>query len=143
MVIRPRIRAFLAALGLYALAALFIGYFGINAYTGNHGIVAKQNLEARIADLTRELDATRAERVRWEHRVALLRSDRIDPDMLDERARQLLNYTNPRDVTMLIRNRDWPASGRKRAPRRAGVPASGGHREVSRETRAAISPATP
>ena len=149
MVIRPRIRAFLAAVGLYALAALFIGYFGINAYTGNHGIVAKQNLEARIADLTRELDATRTERVRWEHRVALLRSDRIDPDMLDERARQLLDYADPRDVTMLIKNRDWPASGRKRAfdrevtPRRAGVPASGGHREVSRETRAAISPATP
>ena len=105
MVIRPRIRAFLAALGLYALAALFIGYFGINAYTGNHGIVAKQNLEARIVDLTRELDATRAERVRWEHRVALLRSDRIDPDMLDERARQLLDYADPRDVTMLIKRR--------------------------------------
>ena len=49
MVIRPRIRAFLAALGLYVLAALFIGYFGINAYTGNHGIVAKQNLDQRIA----------------------------------------------------------------------------------------------
>jgi cell division protein FtsB len=105
MVIRPRIRAFLAALGLYALAALFIGYFGVNAYTGNHGIVAKQNLDQRIGDLMRELDATRAERARWEHRVALLKSDRIDPDMLDERARQLLDYADPRDVTMLIKRR--------------------------------------
>jgi cell division protein FtsB len=51
MVIRPRIRAFLAALGLYVLAALFIGYFGVNAYTGNRGILAKQNLDQRIADL--------------------------------------------------------------------------------------------
>ena len=49
MVIRPRIRAFLAALGLYTLAALFIGYFGINAYTGNRGILAKQDLDQRIA----------------------------------------------------------------------------------------------
>jgi cell division protein FtsB len=105
MVIRPRIRAFLAALGLYVLAALFIGYFGVNAYTGNHGIVAKQNLDQRIADLMRELAATRSERERWEHRVALLRSDRIDPDMLDERARQLLDYADPRDVTVLIRHR--------------------------------------
>jgi cell division protein FtsB len=105
MVIRPRIRAFLAALGLYVLAALFIGYFGINAYTGNHGIVAKQNLDQRIADLVRELDATKAERERWEHRVALLKTDRIDPDMLDERARQLLDFADPRDVTVLIRHR--------------------------------------
>ena len=57
MVIRPRIRAFLASLGLYVLAAAFIGYFGVNAYTGNHGIRAKQTLDQRIADLTHELDA--------------------------------------------------------------------------------------
>jgi cell division protein FtsB len=105
MVIRPRIRAFLAALGLYVLAALFIGYFGVNAYTGNHGLLAKQNLDQRIADLTRELDATKTERERWERRVALLKTDRIDPDMLDERARQLLDYADPRDVTVLVKHR--------------------------------------
>ncbi len=105
MVIRPRIRAFLAALGLYVLAALFIGYFGVNAYTGNHGLLAKQNLDQRIADLTRELEATKTERERWERRVALLKTDRIDPDMLDERARQLLDYADPRDVTVLIKHR--------------------------------------
>ena len=105
MVIRPRIRAFLAALGLYILAALFIGYFGVNAYTGNHGLVAKQNLDQRIADLISELNATKAERERWERRVALLKPDRIDPDMLDERARQLLDYADPRDVTLLIKHR--------------------------------------
>ena len=49
MVIRPRIRGFLAALGLYVLAALFIGYFGINAYTGNHGLKAKEDINQQIA----------------------------------------------------------------------------------------------
>jgi cell division protein FtsB len=105
MVIRPRIRSFLAALSLYVLAAAFIGYFGVNAYTGNHGIRAKQTLDQRIANLTQEFDATRAERERWEHRVSLLRSDRIDPDILDERARQLLDLADPRDVTTLIKRR--------------------------------------
>jgi len=105
MVIRPRIRAFLAALGLYVLAALFIGYFGLNAYTGNHGIKARQNLDAQIADLARELEGATAERQRWERRVALLKADSIDPDMLDERARQLLDYSDPHDVVMLVRRR--------------------------------------
>jgi cell division protein FtsB len=105
MIIRPRIRSFLAALSLYVLAAAFIGYFGVNAYTGNHGIRAKQTLDQRIADLTHELDQTRAERERWEHRVSLLRPDRIDPDMLEERARQLLDFADPRDVTTLVKRR--------------------------------------
>ncbi|HKD28626.1 MAG TPA: septum formation initiator family protein [Xanthobacteraceae bacterium] len=105
MVIRPRIRAFLTALGLYAVAALFVGYFGVNAYTGKNGINARQELDQQIADLASELERVRAERERWERRVALLRADRIDPDMLDERARQVLNYVDPHEVTVMIKHR--------------------------------------
>ena len=79
-----------------------IGYFGVNAYTGNHGLRAKQDLDQQIAELTAEHNQLQAERMRWEHRVALLKSDSIDPDMLDERARALLNYVDPNDVTYLI-----------------------------------------
>jgi cell division protein FtsB len=105
MVIRPRLRSFLAALGLYSLAALLIGYFGVNAYTGDHGIKARQNLDQQITDLSRQLDSAKAERERWERRVALLKSDRIDPDMLDERARELLNYADPHDITIPVKKR--------------------------------------
>jgi cell division protein FtsB len=105
MVIRPRIRAFLTAFALYCLAALFIGYFGVNAYTGDHGIKARESLDRQIANLAGELDRVKTERLRWQNRVALLRSDQIDPDMLDERARLLLDYADPRDVTMTIKRR--------------------------------------
>ena len=105
MVIRPRIRAFLTALGLYVVAALFIGYFGVNAYTGKNGINARQELDQQIAGLASEVERVKAERVRWERRIALLKADRIDPDMLDERARQLLNYTDPRDLTVMVKHR--------------------------------------
>ena len=103
MVIRPRIRAFLTALGLYVLAALFIGYFGVNAYTGKNGINARQELDLEIAELASQVEHVKAERAEWERRVALLKSDRIDPDMLDERARVLLNYADPRDLTLRIK----------------------------------------
>jgi|SRR6516165_3223760 cell division protein FtsB len=105
MVIRPRIRAFLTALGLYSVAALFIGYFGVNAYTGKNGINARQGLDQQIVDLAAELERVKAERARWERRVALLKADRIDPDMLDERARKLLDYTHPHDVTIMVKHR--------------------------------------
>ena len=100
MVIRPRIRAFFTALGLYVLAALLIGYFGVNAYTGSRGIRARQDIDQRIAALTRQIDEAKAERAQWERRVALLKSDSLDADMLDERARALLNYVDPHDLVL-------------------------------------------
>src|SRR5215813_10496443 len=103
MVTRNRLRTVLNALALYTIAALVIGYFGVNAYTGNHGLRAKQDLDQQIAQLTSELNALKDERTTWERKVALLKSESIDPDMLDERARVLLNYADPRDLTLRIK----------------------------------------
>lgn len=102
MVTHRRRRTILTALGLYALATLFIGYFGVNAVTGDHGLLARQDLERQLAAMTGELGRLKGERAAWERKVSLLRADRIDPDMLDERARKLLGFTDPRDVTLLL-----------------------------------------
>jgi cell division protein FtsB len=103
MVTRRRFRTVVNALALYTIAALLIGYFGINAYTGNHGLRAKQDLDQQITQLSDELAALRAERVNWERRVSLLQPESIDADMLDERARALLNYVDPRELTLQLR----------------------------------------
>jgi cell division protein FtsB len=105
MVTRPRLRSFFTALGLYVLAALLIGYFGLNAYTGDHGLRARETLDRQIADLTRQLDEATTERDRWERRVNLLKAERVDPDMLDERARVLLDYVDPRDLVLIEKRR--------------------------------------
>jgi cell division protein FtsB len=102
MVTRRRLRSFLTALGLYLGAALLIGYFGVNAYTGNHGLKARQDLDQQIGQFTLELANLKAERSTWERRVSLLRSESLDPDMLDERTRALLDYTDPRDLTLQL-----------------------------------------
>jgi cell division protein FtsB len=103
MVTRRRFRTVINALALYTIAALLIVYFGINAYTGNRGLRAKQDLDQQITQLINELAALRAERVNWERRVSLLQPESIDPDMLDERARALLNYVDPRELTLQLK----------------------------------------
>ena len=50
-----------------------------------------------------ELGQLKKERADWERRVKLLKSDSIDPDMLDERVRAGLNYLDPRDLTLMIK----------------------------------------
>lgn len=109
MVTRTRFRAVLTAIGLYLGAALLIGYFGVNAYTGAHGLKAKQDLVQQISELGAELDRLKLERAEWQHRVSLLRAGSVDPDMLDERARVMLDYVDPRELTMLLRNGKPPA----------------------------------
>jgi len=105
MVTHRRRRTILTALALYTLAALFISYFAVNAFTGNHGLRAKQDLEQELAEMKGELTRLKAEHALWEHRVSLLRSDRIDPDMLDERVRAMLEYVDPHDVAFLLKPR--------------------------------------
>ena len=105
MVTHRRRRTFLTVLGLYTFAALFIGYFAANAFTGNHGLRAQQDLEQQLTAMKGDLMQVKAERAVWERRVSLLRADRIDPDMLDDRARALLGYADPRDLVLMLNSR--------------------------------------
>jgi cell division protein FtsB len=102
MVTRRRFRTVINALALYSGAALVIGYFGINAHTGNRGLIARQDLDQQIAQLTSELATLKAERLKWERRVSLLKSESIDADMLDERTRAILNYADPRELILYL-----------------------------------------
>ena len=98
MVSRSRLKSLLTGLALYTMAAAMVGYFGVNAYTGKYGLNARQELDQEIIALTSELARLKRERSEGEQRISLLRSDRMDPDMLDERARYQLDYASPRDL---------------------------------------------
>jgi cell division protein FtsB len=102
MVSRSRLKSLLTGLALYTMAAAMIGYFGVNAYTGKYGLNARQELDQEIVALTSELARLKRERADGEQRVSLLRSDRVDPDMLDERARYQLDYANPHDLVRTV-----------------------------------------
>ncbi len=102
MVSRARLKSILTGLALYMMAAAIVGYFGVNAYTGKYGLNARQELDQEIIALTSELAQLKRERARSEQRVSLLRTSKIDPDMLDERARFQLDYVNPHDLVRMI-----------------------------------------
>jgi cell division protein FtsB len=91
----------MTGLALYAIATALIAYFGVNAYTGRYGLTARQELDQEIVQLTAELARLKSERAAAVHRVSSLRSDRLDPDMLDERTRYQLDYVHPRDLVRM------------------------------------------
>jgi cell division protein FtsB len=63
MVSHTRFKSFLTGLALYTMAAAFIGYFGVNAYTGKYGLHAQAALDQEMVALTSELARLKHERV--------------------------------------------------------------------------------
>ncbi|MXQ10922.1 FtsB family cell division protein [Microvirga makkahensis] len=101
MVIRRRLRRFLIPLALYSVSAAVAAYFVHHAHSGARGIEAQQQYEAQMAELNRELDGLRDERTQWERRISLLRSDQIDRDLLEERARVMLGRVHKNDLVII------------------------------------------
>jgi cell division protein FtsB len=79
------------------------GYFGYHLHIGDHGLKAHADLERRKEVLEGELAGLMEVKLRLERDVALLRSESLDPDMLDERARAILNLAHPDDLIMMKR----------------------------------------
>ena len=101
MVVRPWFRELLSALVLYGAAAAGIAYFAFHGWNGAHGLQAQRGFDVENARLYAELAVVKAERAALQQRVELLRPETIDPDMLDERARALLNLAHPNDLVLL------------------------------------------
>ncbi|MDQ0468416.1 FtsB family cell division protein [Labrys wisconsinensis] len=102
MVVRTRIRAFFRQLVLLILAGASIAYFGFHAVNGDHGIMAQRQYDDQKRDLSAQLADLRAKRTALERRVALLKNDALDPDVLEDKARNLLGMVHPNDVVVLL-----------------------------------------
>jgi cell division protein FtsB len=83
------------------IGIMVASYFGYHAVEGNRGLLAWHRMTAEIAGAEARLDQITKSREALEHRVSLLRPDNLDPDMLEERARAILNLTRPDEVVVL------------------------------------------
>ncbi len=84
-------------LGLAAFA-----YFAYHGIQGDRGLIAYLQLERQIEIAEQRLAELDAERAVWGHRTKLLRRDQLDRDMLDERARAMLNLVGPDEIVVMV-----------------------------------------
>ena len=83
-----------------AILAALIFYFGFQALTGDRGLLMIRERRAELAAKTAELTQLQAERTDLETRARLLRDDHLSRDLLDERARSLLGFADPKDYVI-------------------------------------------
>lgn len=102
MVVRKGPSRLLLPLLAYAVASGAVYYFINSAQGGQRGMQSKIEIKAAQMRLGQELEVLKGERTVWEKRVALLRTESVDRDLLDERARHLLNRVNPDDIVIIL-----------------------------------------
>ena len=81
-------------------------YFGYHIVEGSRGFGAWLHLNRELRTATATLEAVRAQRSALEQKVAELRPDHVDPDLLEERIRATLNLVSPDDIVIM-----QPAAG--------------------------------
>ena len=91
-----RLRPFLSTAAL----ALLISYFGYHTFTGEGGLLQSDTRDAKMIAKTRELAQLTAQRHDLEVRARLLRDTSLSADLLEERARSLLGFADPRDYVI-------------------------------------------
>jgi len=90
-------------LALLALAVLSL--IGAQTYVGEHGLQARSALKTRISGLKKQLDILQAKHRRIETRVRLLSPQKIDRDLLEEVARQQLNFVHEKESIYIHNDR--------------------------------------
>ncbi len=78
-------------------------YMGYHTLHGERGLYALFRDQRELVRLEAELNKTKAERARMERRVASLRDESLDRDMLDEQMRRLMGVMKPGEVVLLKR----------------------------------------
>jgi cell division protein FtsB len=91
-----RLRSYLPTAAL----ALLIVYFAVPAFTGEQGLLSSNLRDETLMAKTRELAALQAQREDLEKRARLLRDTSLSADLLEERARSLLGFADPRDYVI-------------------------------------------
>ncbi len=77
------------------MGAAMVIYFVFHMIHGERSVLAWLRLRQEIGQAENLLQTVEAEKADLQHRVNLLQPSHLDPDLLDERARVMLNQLRP------------------------------------------------
>lgn len=94
--IKQRLRGFVVPVIFMALTY----YFGWNAVHGKSGLQAQAAERAALLVQQQDTAKIHQQLVLWQTKVADLSNQSVEPDMLNEEAREVLNLADPNDLVV-------------------------------------------
>ena len=86
---------------LLLLCVLLFSYFGYHAINGERGFLRYMYLKREISEAQRLAENYHNQKIKLENKVKLLSSSSLDLDLLEERARVVLNFAGEDEFILL------------------------------------------
>jgi len=83
------------------LGIALTGYFAYHFVEGDRGLNAWERLSRQLQAAKGTLAGVEAERARLAHRVSQMQPDHIDPDLLDQQVRRVLDFAAPDEIVIM------------------------------------------
>jgi cell division protein FtsB len=96
------IKRLLRQVAMPVLGIALLAYAAYHAIEGERGLFAWIALNQRLKEAHALADAVAAQKHELENRVYRLSSASLDPDLLDERVRAMLDYARPDEVVIML-----------------------------------------
>ena len=81
---------------------ILVAYFLFHMVQGERGLFAWVQLNQQIDQKERENKNLLAERVAWENKIKLMRTESLDADLLDERVRLMMGFSNKDEAVIFL-----------------------------------------
>ena len=85
-----------------AILLLLVVYLGVQALTGQRGLLSGHERDSLMVRREAQLAGIMEQRRDLEVRVRYLRTDSLSRDLLEERARAVLGFADPRDYVIRV-----------------------------------------
>ena len=89
---------------------IFVSLLGLictfNIVLNKRGLIVLFELNALLPKMSENLDILRAERLKLENQAELLRESSLDIDMLDEKARKILDFAKTKELILIPKHDD-------------------------------------
>ena len=82
---------------------VMLGYFAWHAWQGPRGFAHRDGLAIKLSELQSASAMIVKTRTSLESKVALMRPDHVDPDLLEELARSQLDMAGANDLVVRVR----------------------------------------
>ncbi len=96
------IRRLLRQVAMPVLGIALLTYAAYHAIEGDRGLFAWIALNQRLNEAQALADAVAVQKQELQNRVYRLSSASLDPDLLDERVRAMLDYARPDEVVIML-----------------------------------------
>lgn len=95
-------RRLLYSLALVSIAGMATSFFYWHAVHGQRGLKAGEEYEQKLTQLKFERDMLKLQRLQLEHRLALIKGEKVDADILEDEVRKTLGRVHKNEVVVLM-----------------------------------------